>query len=265
MNIVIRELRANLKPLIIWSLSMAFLVFAGMVKYSGFSEAGQSVNELFAQMPPSILKVFSMEGLDLTQISAFYALFYLYFLLLGGIHASMLGATIISKEERDKTADFLFVKPILRRKIITSKIIAACINVIILNIVTCISSVFFISMYNKGDSINTEVYRLMVALWIIQMVFLSLGFCLSALVKTSKRATSLSTLVLLSMFMLSIAIDLNKDLDKLSFLTPFKYFKTSEIMYHGAYSLGYIFLSIGIVIIGFVTTYLFYEKKDLRN
>lgn len=264
MNIVIRELRATRKSLIIWSLSMAFLVYAGMVKYSGFSQAGQSVNDLFQQLPPALLKIFSMEGLDLTKISAYYAIFYLYFVLLGGIHAAMLGATMISKEERDKTADFLFVKPIPRHKVISAKLIAALINVLILNLVTCIASLASISVFNTGDPINAEVYRLMTALWVVQIVFLSIGFGISALTKTSKQATSLSTFSILAMFMLSVAIDLKSDLDVLTFLTPFKYFKTSDVMNSGSFSVGYIALAIGITIVGFVTTYVFYDRKDLH-
>ena len=41
------------------------------------------------------------------------------------VHAAMLGADIISKEERDKTAEFLFVKPISRNKIIISKLLGS--------------------------------------------------------------------------------------------------------------------------------------------
>jgi len=264
MNIIKRELRANLKSLIIWSLSMVFLVYVGMVKYSAFSQAGQSINTLFEQMPPALLKIFSMEGLDLTKISAFYALFYLYFNLLGGIHASMLGATIISKEERDKTADFLFVKPIQRKKIITGKVIAAVINVLILNAVTCISSIVFIDMYNTGESITSEVFRLIIALLFIQIVFLSIGLAISAIVKSTKKATGLVTFVLLTMFMLSVGIDLNEDLKALVFLTPFKYFATKDVMYNANYSVSSLLLVVIITCVGLWITYQVYPKKDLH-
>lgn len=264
MNIIKRELRANLKSLIIWSLAMVFLIFVGMIKYSAFAQTGESINDLFAQMPPALLKVFAIEGMDLTKISTFYALFYLYFNLLAGIHASMLGATIISKEERDKTADFLFVKPVVRSKIITSKIIAAFINIVILNAVTCVSSIYFIDMYNTGDSITGEVFRLILALFFIQLIFLSIGFAMSALVKTSKKATGLVTLLLLSMFMLSVGIDLNEKLKVLKFLTPFKYFDTKDVMDQANYSITSILLVIGICIVGLCVTYVIYPKKDLH-
>ena len=55
------------------------------------------------------------------------------------IHAAMLGATIIAKEERDKTAEFLFVKPVSRSKIISFKLLVALVNIVILTIVAAIS------------------------------------------------------------------------------------------------------------------------------
>lgn len=264
MNVIKRELRANLKSLIIWSLSMTFLVYVGMVKYSAFAAAGQSVNEIFEQLPPAMMKIFEIGGLDLTKISAFYALFYLYFNLLSGIHASMLGATIISKEERDKTADFLFVKPVERHKIITSKLIAALINVLVLNIVTCVASIYFISVYNTGDSITMEVLRSILALFFVQITFLSVGFASSALVQTTKKATGLSTLIILTTFMLSVGIDLNEDLDFLKYLTPFKYFNIAKVMNDATYPIVSLVLVFVIVILGLCVIYYKYPKKDLH-
>ena len=55
------------------------------------------------------------------------------------IHAAMLGATIIAKEERDKTSEFLFAKPVLRSTIITAKLLAAFVNIVVFNLITFIS------------------------------------------------------------------------------------------------------------------------------
>ena len=43
MNIVKRELKAHLKSLLIWCGSMVFLIYAGMIKYSAFSETGHVI------------------------------------------------------------------------------------------------------------------------------------------------------------------------------------------------------------------------------
>jgi ABC-2 type transport system permease protein len=264
MNIVLRELRANLKSIIIWSLSMTFLIYVGMIKYSGFQSAGQSVNELFEQLPAAMKSILGMNGLDLTSISGFYAIFFLYFMLLAGVHAVMLGAVIIAKEEKDKTADFLFVKPVVRSKVITAKLSAAFINVVILNAVTLISSILIVSIYNKGESINSQIINLMLALFVIQVIFLSVGAVIAAISRNTKKSTSIATTILLSAFMLSVAIDLYKKLDFLEFLTPFKYFKTAEVMREGSFNPLYLLISLVIIIGCTASTYWIYKKRDIH-
>ncbi len=264
MNIILRELRANLKSIIIWSLSMIFLIYAGMVKYSGFESAGQSVNELIGQMPDALKSIFGMNGLDLTSISGFYGMLYLYFMLMAGVHAVMLGAVIISKEERDKTADFLFVKPILRVRVITAKFIAALINIIVLNFVTLVSSILFVKMYNKGVPINDQIARLIFSLLIIQIIFLTIGAVVAAIARDTKKATSISTTLLLSAFILSVAIDINNKIDYLSFLTPFKYFEAAQVMREGSFDLVYLLLSVVIIVCCTAGTYIIYNKRDLN-
>ncbi|MFZ7119981.1 MAG: ABC transporter permease subunit [Eubacteriaceae bacterium] len=264
MNIILRELRSNLKSLIIWCTSMILLIYVGMVKYSAMSQSKSAFEEMLESIPEVMKAAFGIGELDIYRIGGFYAIFFLYFVLLGGIHAVMLGATIISKEERDKTADFLFVKPVTREKIITSKIIAAIINIIILNLVTAITSIFFVDMYNTGDSITVEIIKIMMALFIIQMIFLSLGMVISALTKSVKRATSVSTAIILGTFMLSIAIDIYDKIENFKYFTPFKYFKANDLMMGKELELSYIILSLSIIVSALTTTYILYKRRDLH-
>lgn len=242
---------------------MALLILVGMVKYSGIEAAGQSVNELFDQLPEALKSIFGMTGIDLTSISGYYAIFFLYFMLLAGVHAILLGAVIISKEERDKTADFLFVKPIVRSKVITAKLIATLINITVLNIVTLVSSIIFVAMYNKGEPINAEISKLMLALYIFQVLFSALGAAISALTKNTKKAASYATFLLLATFMLSVAIDLYDKIEFLKFLTPFKYFIAAEVMRGGNIDFFFVFLSAVIIIVSTALTYINFKKRDI--
>jgi ABC-2 type transport system permease protein len=263
MNIVLRELRANLKSLIIWSISMALLIYVGMVKYSGIEAVGQSANELVNQLPEAMKIILGMNNLDLTSISGYYGVFFLYFVLLGSTYAIMLGAIIISKEESDKTADFLFVKPISRSKVITAKLIATLINLATFNIVTLFSSIFFVAMFNKGEPINAQIIYLMIALFILQVLFASIGAGISVLTKNTKKATSAATTLLLTMFVLSAAIDMYGKISFLKYLTPFKYFPTAQVM-RGSFDPFYLFLSAGILIACLVLTYITFQKRDIH-
>lgn len=264
MNILLRELKANLKSLLIWSGAMVFLIYGGMIKYSGIAKAGEQANQLFNQFPPAVKSVLGLGELDITTPAGFYVLFYIYFLVLAGVHAVMLGALIISKEERDKTADFLFVKPVPRQRIVSGKLLAVLLNLLLLNLVILITSIGFVNIYNTGESINDKIALLMVFLFMVQVLFAALGALVAAASRSSKRAVSISALILLSTFFLSVAIDLYHKIDFLKYLTPFKYFPAADIMIKSSYSASMVILSLLLTAIFTVLTYLLVERRDFH-
>lgn len=64
----------------------------------------------------------------------------------------MLGSGIISKEERDKTAEFLLVKPVSRAHIMTAKLLAALTLLAVFFLVTYASAYGILSYYTKDTS-----------------------------------------------------------------------------------------------------------------
>lgn len=263
MNIFIRELRAHRKSLIIWSVAIFLMIISALGKFTAYNQSGQSMNELLSQIPKSIKAVLGMGNFDLTTIKGFYGMCYLYLLLMATIHASMLGANIISKEERDKTTEFLMVKPVSREKIITSKLLASLFNVVVFNIVTLVLSIVIVGNYSKGENITGEICLLMVATFILQLVFLSLGTGIAAISKRPKDAASIAMAVLLVSFILSSAISVYDKLDFLKYITPFKYFEAENLMKSG---LDPVFTVLSVVIIAVMVymTYAFYKKRDLN-
>lgn len=265
MNIYLRELKATYKSFLVWSATMVFLIFAGMMKYGAIAKSGQSVNEMFAALPPQLLKVFGVApGMDLNSIGVFYSIFFLYFLLLTSVHSCLLGSSIIAKEERDKTADFLLVKPIKRHQAVTAKILAALTFVVLFNLLTCFTSMAVVGQYNTtGQSLSAPIFYLSLALLIVQLVFLSIGLFLGAWSKTAARASGIATAVILGTFVLSVLIDLNRDLRYLEFLTPFRYFNSLKVMYEQEMRPAFILLSGGLVAALTAGTYLFFQKRDI--
>ena len=113
MNMFRREMKSNRTSLILWCIGILFMVGVGMGKYT-LSNTGISLNDVMADMPKSLQAIMGTNSLDLSSAIGYYGLLYLYLVVMATIHASMLGANIISKEERDKTVEFLLVKPISR-------------------------------------------------------------------------------------------------------------------------------------------------------
>ncbi len=231
MTILKRELKANLKPLLIWCVAQVFIILAGMMKYVGFANSGTDINALLASMPKALMNAFGINNVDIASIDGFYTVFFLYFLLLASIHAVMFGAVIVSKEERDHSADFLFSKPVKRHTVITYKFIAGLINIAILNSVTLITSVVMIAQNNNGDGLFAGVSLLMIALLCVQIFFLALGFLLGAILKNTKIATSAATGFVLGTFFLSILADLSTKVEFLKYVTPFKAYESATVMF----------------------------------
>jgi len=72
------------------------------------------------------------------------------------IHASMIGAAIISKEERDKTTEFLFAKPVSRNEIITAKLFSGFANILIFNLITTTSSIIMVDIPTKVKQLQAK-------------------------------------------------------------------------------------------------------------
>src|SRR5665647_724938 len=263
MNIFLRELRANRKTLIIWSVCMFLLVVSGMGKYTAYSASG-SGNEVFNNLPQSVKALLGFGSFDVSAMAGYFAMLFLYIELTVAIHAVLLGSGIIAKEERDKTTEFLIIKPVSRGTIITSKLFAALVNIFILNVVTFVSSIIMVAAYNKGDAISSEISMFMLSMFIVQLIFLTLGATLAAFIKNSKASGSLSAGILLATFIISKVTDLNINLNFLNLLTPFKYFSYEKIVDGNGLNVGIIILSLSLVGALSFLTYYFYKKRDLN-
>jgi ABC-2 type transport system permease protein len=265
MNIFLKELKSYRKALIFWSIGVFLMVASGMGKYAAYSSSGQSINDLMADLPKSLKAVMGFGDGDLSKVSGYYSLLFLYLLLMATIHASMLGATIIAKEERDKTSEFLFVKPVSRSTIITAKLLAAFTNIVVFNLVTFVSLIILIGKYNSdGEAVNGDIALTMVGMFILQVLFMVIGSALASVKRKPKTAASLATGILLLTYMLSIAIDLNENIEGLKYLTPFKYFDAKNVMFGGGLETIYVVISIVMIAALSFVTYVFYEKRDLN-
>lgn len=262
MNVFLRELKDNLKALIIWSVCMFLTVLSGMGKYTAYSSGGNS--EVFDKMPHTMKALLGFGSFDVTSMSGFFALLFVYMALIAAIHAVLLGGGIIAKEERDKTTEFLMVKPVKRSAIITSKLLAALFNVIIINLVTLASSIAMVGVYNKGKDISGVIVMLFLSMFIIQLIFLALGAMLSSIMKNPKASGSFAVSILMISYIISKVTDLTDSLNALNIFSPFKYFSYERILKGEGLSLRISLLSLVLITAFSVSTYFYYLKRDLK-
>jgi ABC-2 type transport system permease protein len=261
MNIFLRELKANRKALIIWSACMVLFVLSGMSKYTAYSSGASS--EVFDKMPHTLKALIGIGSFDVTKMSGFFAFLFPYLEVTTAIHAVLIGSGIIGKEERDKTTEFLMVKPVSRTTIITSKLLAALVNVVIINIVTLLSSIVMVAAFNKGKDISGEIATFMLSMFIVQLIFLSLGAMLSAFKRNAKTSGSIAAAILFGAYVVSKITDLTDSINIINVLSPFKYFSYLDIVNGKGLSIGIILISILLTAVFAVLTYFLYHNRDL--
>jgi ABC-2 type transport system permease protein len=262
MNIWIRELKANLKSLLIWGVIVILFVTVGISKFSAY-EGNPEMLAILDQMPSAMLSAFNMQAFNLTTISGFFGLMFTYFALLLSIAAAMWGSDIISKEERDKTVEFSLTLPVTRSRVVTAKALAALVNCIGLLLITWAASLVSAAQYQTDAAFYRFLALCMLALFIMQLIFLAIGIFLGCAMKRYKRASSVAVSVLLGTYFLSVIAGLNKDLAFLKYLTPFRYFDAGLLLRESRFELVFLSLSAGIIVASMVGAYLTYARRDL--
>lgn len=263
MHIIKRELRANAKSLLIWSGVMIVFILAMVSEFSAYYN-NPEMADIFDSMPEAMMNAFSLTGSNLTTPSGYIGLTSVYFYLVLGVFAVLIGSNIISKEERDKTVEFLLTLPVSREQVILSKWVAAIINCITITIVTGFAIIGSMMKYDIDKAFYKFIFLLMIAIFMTQMIFLSIGMLLASVLKRYKASGKISASILMVLYMISVISALSSKLDNLKYLTPFKYFESSGILLNGKFELEYIMLTLGIVSVCIVGTFIIYPKRDLH-
>jgi ABC-2 type transport system permease protein len=262
MNIFLRELKANLKSLLIWGGIVILFVSIGIAKFSAY-EGNPEMLAILDQMPPALLDAFSFDAFNLTTITGFFGVMFTYFALLLSISAAMWGSDIISKEERDKTVEFTLALPVPRSRLVSAKTLAAAVNCIGLLIITWGVSLANVAKYHPDSQFYAFMSLCMLALFILQMIFLAVGIFLGCAMKHYKRVNSVAVALLLGTYFLSVVSGLNKDLGFLRYFSPFTYFDPAALLHESKIDVTFVWLSAGIIAVCMVGAYVSYSKRDL--
>ena len=223
MNIFFRELKANLKSLLIWSAVLVLLIVISAAKFSAFA-GDESMLAILDTMPKAMMDAFSMRAFNLTTLIGFYGLMFIFFGLMGAMAAAMWGSDIISKEERNKTVEFSLVLPVSRSKVITAKALAALVNCIVYVLITWGISLVAVTKFNPDQAFKDFLALEMQAMFVIELIFLALGLLLGCAMKQYKRSGSTAVAIILTAYFVSVFSGLQEKLGFSKILYPIQVF-----------------------------------------
>jgi len=262
MNIYLRELRANLKSLIIWSVIVILLVVVAIAKYSAYAHNPEML-AMLDSMPKTLMNAFNMKSFNLTTLNGFLGVMYIYYALMGAIAAGMWGSGIVSKEERNKTIEFALSFPVSRTRLLTAKALAALTNSMIFVLVTWIVTLVSIQAYNPDSAVYTFLAREMMAMAATSLIFLTIGLLVACVMKRPKRTGTIVIATILTLYYFSMISGLHEKLDFLKYLSPFKYFDPAILLHEGRVAPVYWALTAAIIALCLVGAYFAYNRRDL--
>lgn len=263
MNIFQHEFKMHLRSVITWSVAVAALIFVYVSLFSSFAKDAELLNEMMANFPEELLTAFGLSGVDLSTVLGYFGFVFLFAQICLAIQAANYGFSLVSIEEREWTADFLLAKPVGRTQILTSKLLAALCGLIITDVVVWISSFAFINLFKGGKTYDaSSLVVLLLSIVVFQLFFLTVGLVVSLLVKRIRSVTPYSMALGFGMYVLSVFGDMLGE-SALENITPFKHFEPNYIIQHGAYDVPLVLISVSVIVISLVGSYVLYTRRDI--
>jgi len=264
MNVFARELKARRIGLIAWLVAMAVFMWTSMVKYQTLSTDPTATEALLKQMPETIKTIFGMNGLEATTLAGYFGICFLFIAIMLAVHAALLGTGLLTVEPLNKTTEFLYTRPVSRRRIVTFKLLSGLLQLAILWLVTYATSWGSISLYASMNGFETTLLMFMLAAGIIQITFFSLGMVVAALMRSASGAGKLLTGFVFASYTLSLVSQLD-GYNWLHYTSIFRYFDAVDIINTNALKLHYVIICLGISALAIAIVYLRYPHKDLTH
>jgi ABC-2 type transport system permease protein len=259
------ELRMSRGSVIAWSVAAALLIFFFGSMFSSLAADADLLNQMMTKFPPQLLTAFGMNGINLASVLGYFSLVFLFVQLCLAIQAANAGFALVSVEERELTADFLLAKPVGRVQILTSKLLAALAALTITNAVVWICTFVSIHLFKGARTYDAKpLLLLLLSIMAFQLFFLAVGLVVSLLVKRIRSVTPYAMALAFGMYVLSVFGDMLGE-STLEKVTPFKHFEPRYIVAHGAYNAPLVLLSILVIVISLVASYVLYKRRDIPS
>lgn len=263
MNMFLHELKAYRKFTFTWTFAIVGAVILFLSMFPSISREAEEFKKIMEGFPEAIKIALGLSVANIGSILGFYSYIFLYISLVGAIQAMTLGTSIVSKEIRDKTADFLLTKPVTRIQIMTAKLLAAFTSIVFTNVLYLVAASIMASLVETKQYSGKIFLMLSLTLFFLQLMFLALGIIVSVVVPKIKSVLPISMGTVFAFFIIGALASTSGD-DALRYFTPFKYFDFAYIIQNSSYESSFMIAAIGFIVIACTASYYIYLKRDIH-
>jgi ABC-2 type transport system permease protein len=265
MNLFLHEMKSYWKFLMFWSIGIVAMIGGGMGKFTAlYGTTDPNFIAMWSKLPKAFIAMFGMTNLEVTSLSGFYGVLHFYLVIMAAIFAIILGAGILAKEERDKTAEFLMVKPVTRSWVLVQKLLAGLIYILAFVAVDYIVSIIFLAAIAPKESISTELALMIGSMTLVMLAFYCVSFGLSGALKDNRKSSMIMISVMGASYIGSVVIDMVDNIGWLRPFVAFKYFPPDLVIKNLTLDPVYLGLCLLWILIGLALAFVRFPRRDLH-
>lgn len=261
MTLLKHELKQGFKTLAIWTASIGFLIAICLFLFPEMKGEMDNVSDMFSSMG-SFTAAFGMDRLNFGTLIGFYAVECGNILGLGGaFFASLIAVSALAKEEKERTAEFLLSHPVSRVSVISSKLAALVVQIVVMNVVIFALSAACIAVIGEEPAWK-EICLLHLAYFLLQLELAGICFGLSAFLRRGSLGIGLGIAAM--MYFLNIIANISEKAEFLKVITPFGYAEGADIVSNASLDGKLILIGMAFALIGVAAAYFWYSRKDIH-
>ena len=263
-NLFVREFKDNLKGTVITSFVVVLYTALSLLIYSSMQENISKIKDFYYIMPESFQEAFNFHINQWDNVLGFYVTYFVYFVpIITGCYSIILGTRLLSKEEQNKTAEFLLSPPLSRNEIISSTLFTFFIHILGINLLAFFTGLFGSGIvsdweFNIISLIILHTYGLLICL-----LFGIIGFFITVVMKRAKEITGIGIGIVLGSYIFDVMIRVLGEFQFLLYLTPFKYLNLEAHTPNYGFDGWRVIFFIGFSGILIILSYPLYRRKDI--
>ena len=259
MTVFFHEMKRGSQPLIIWSVVVSFMLAAAILLYPQMEPQMSEMEGMLADMG-SFSSAFGMDKMNFSRFPDYFAIECGNTVGIGGaIFAALTGISMLCKEEKEKTAEFLFTHPVSRCRIVLEKLLALIVQIVIFNAVLSAVTVLSSVIIGKASDL-ADMWLILLAYLILETEIAMICFGISSFIRSG---IGIGIGIAVGMYFLNIISNITEDVKFLKYITPYAYADGAELLTN--HYIDGVYLAIGITLAAVCAAAAFFRtaKKDI--
>lgn len=248
---------------VLWIGALCGALLMYIALYPTFSSDAEATRKLFASLPPAISDALGIDVVTMLSFLGFFAFTFTNLTLIAAVHAMHTGLSVLSREARSKTTDFLLTKPSSRTNAFVQKCAAGLLVIVVTWAAMTAAAFGFAKAFGAGDFSVRRFVLLMLAMLIVQLWFFVCGVFVAQCLPRLKATIPTTLAVVFGFFITGMLGAILND-EYLRYLSPLRFFDYVSIAGGNGYELSYLGIAVITSVAMLATAYTLYVRRDVR-